>query len=491
MKLIAKRATAFAWGIVVAVAMCVGGQAASGAEATIKTEDKTPPAPRVEDVPLKESVTQYGITWTFEKPAQVGQFITGDYWVVGPVTVVSVRPAPAGGRNGSMVNPKAGPQQAYDDRLQHYKAGQLAAFPLQLAPGQSLVSTESLGKSGDSSPEAIGTWTRRNLLRTAAVLTCAREPPPADAFRPAYVGETKVIWRASQLKKELLPKLAAPAGVKLPDLKLHERYLQRIWLDTLPRWTSGAMHPVENMPDYPREMTQIVADVGLLLLLEDPDKEREPLLRLFVQMGIDYYGIAQSDNQLWQDNGGHGSGRKWPIVFAGFMLGDEKMMHVKVASAEDYQTYYGNCWTGAKVCWGGFHAFDVKQDHEEKPPSAWTADGRGKAGDPSKGSVSNAKLEAYRRSCTSHVWVGEALAVRLLGLEKAWGHPAFFDYVDRWMFEDDAEFSRTIVEACDPYFGKNIGFRQQTIKDPFVEALWTKYRPTLGPTDGWKKEHMN
>jgi hypothetical protein len=40
------------------------------------------------------SVTQYGITWTFDKPYPVGQFVTGDWWVIGPVTVVSVTPSP-------------------------------------------------------------------------------------------------------------------------------------------------------------------------------------------------------------------------------------------------------------------------------------------------------------------------------------------------------------------------------------------------------------
>ncbi|MGE9290975.1 MAG: hypothetical protein ACQKBT_08300, partial [Puniceicoccales bacterium] len=73
-------------------------------------------------------VSQYGITWTFDQEYPVGQFVSGDWWVVGPVEVVKVAPAPGpsqsdgeayaeGGygavgliddrrmRNGSMVNP--------------------------------------------------------------------------------------------------------------------------------------------------------------------------------------------------------------------------------------------------------------------------------------------------------------------------------------------------------------------------------------------------
>ena len=45
-----------------------------------------------------DTVTQYGITWTFDKKVKVGQFVNGDYYVVGPVTVTGITPGPANGR---------------------------------------------------------------------------------------------------------------------------------------------------------------------------------------------------------------------------------------------------------------------------------------------------------------------------------------------------------------------------------------------------------
>ncbi len=42
----------------------------------------------------RKEISQYGITWTFDKPAKTGQFITGDWWVIGPVTIVKISPAP-------------------------------------------------------------------------------------------------------------------------------------------------------------------------------------------------------------------------------------------------------------------------------------------------------------------------------------------------------------------------------------------------------------
>ncbi len=69
------------------------GTPPSGA-VVVYTKDNAPATPKLDALPLKESVSEYGITWTFEKPARVGQFINGDCYVVGPVTVVKIDPAP-------------------------------------------------------------------------------------------------------------------------------------------------------------------------------------------------------------------------------------------------------------------------------------------------------------------------------------------------------------------------------------------------------------
>src|SRR4030043_2201287 len=67
----------------------------------------------------KSQISQFGITWTFNKDYSVGQFANGDYWVVGPVTITSINPPStnSGGlvKNGSQVNPNpALTKQGYD-----------------------------------------------------------------------------------------------------------------------------------------------------------------------------------------------------------------------------------------------------------------------------------------------------------------------------------------------------------------------------------------
>ena len=71
--------------------------------------------------------------------------------------------------------------------------------------------------------------------------------------------------------------------------------------------------------------------------------------------------------------------------------------------------------------------------YEHMPPSQWK-DGQNTS-------------ESYRRCCTSVGWVAQALALRLMHAEPAWDHDAFFDYVDRWVYENDTAFVNTIREA--------------------------------------------
>jgi hypothetical protein len=79
--------------------------------------------------------------------------------------------------------------------------------------------------------------------------------------------------------------------------------------------------------------------------------------------------------------------------------------------------------------------------------------------------------------------------MRLMRAESSWNHDAFFDYVDRWMYEDDAVFVKTIKEATGRDHDKAWA-RQGQAWDAFVNEMWEKHRPTLpAPMDGWSRTH--
>ena len=88
--------------------------------------------------------------------------------------------------------------------------------------------------------------------------------------------------------------------------------------------------------------------------------------------------------------------------------------------------------------------------------------------------------ESYRRCCTSVAWVSQALAIRLMHAEKLWDHPAFLDYVDRWMTEDDTEALKAIREQTGQDFSADYARQRQAWFD-FDDEMWATYRPTLKP----------
>lgn len=64
----------------------------------------------------QSQISQFRITSTLDMDYVVGQFANGDYWVVGPVTIIQIKPASfeVNSRtiSGSMVNPGLKKKQA-------------------------------------------------------------------------------------------------------------------------------------------------------------------------------------------------------------------------------------------------------------------------------------------------------------------------------------------------------------------------------------------
>ena len=430
----------------------------------------------------RTSVSQYGITWTFDKPAKTGQFITGDWWVMGPVTIIKITPSPGPThsenasikknrwndtslkldttmRNGSMIVLKAGRTQGYDSRSGSFRKTDAITLPLVLAPNLSLVSSASnTTLPVDNFCKDI-MWENEKksqvVMKAAAVLTCLSEVPHSDAFRPPYVGTEKPIFRAKNINWDILPTLQAPAGAEVPSWPEFERYFQRPWLDHLMSWEQQELVPNENGPNYGREHARLVSIASLMVMLDVPVEKKKKLTIELIQRGIDLYGIAMTGG-YWNEGGGHSSGRKWPIVFASLMLKNPILLRLPSTAVfhEDTQTYYGKGWFGQDVLWQMIFHHGRRESYEEKPPEQWAK--------------WDSTSESYRLCCNAVAWVGTALAARYMKAIKPWGHDAFFDYIERWMRDDD------------PYESARGGRRrpraETTTNDPFVTAMWKAHR---------------
>ncbi len=400
-------------------------------------------------VGLARSLSQWGITWTFAEAHPVGRFCNGDWWVLGPVDVVSITPATTvvdGGRvvHGSMRNPLPAHEHGYDNTLygdtpgapqNRYRPDLNVAIgvsvlrPLRLMPGSSLVSTVS---------QMVADPVSLSQLATAAVLTVLGGEPPGDAFRPPYTGHDRTVrFTEAMLEHGALGRLAPSAGA--PGPAALAPLFERVWLDHCPGWISRFLHPVQNMKDYGRDFTADVGSAALVLNMDFPAAQKRDLLVRLVQLGIDHWGNVQH-GCTWPGEGGQGSGRKFPILFAGRLLGDAAMLGVghshpsgyfgpgdprnAAVFGEDCQTFvvaetsagvfnwgHGGYTAGHRGLpeWGNYHAQAPANDR-----AGWLAD-------------------PYRRCCTANAWVGQCLTARIMGLQAAWNHPPFFAYMDRYL----------------------------------------------------------
>jgi hypothetical protein len=381
--------------------------------------------------------------------------------------------------NGSMINPspKLGQTQAYDSaaygryaRPGNYdpsmnvarpNSDQLSkSNPLVLQPNSSLISTESTLQAGDSTK-----------LQTAAVLTVLGSPAKEGSFRPPYSGTDKTIrFNKEQLDYSLLASLKpVPGSLRLAAV---ERYFERPWIDHIPLWPATALHPVDNMPPYGREIATQIGVGALILNLNYSNIRKEKLLVRYVQLGIDLYGIVQDGGEKnWTGMGGHASGRKWPILFAGLILNDPNMKNIGRTDIPDYgpahpeyvhfgeddQTFYV---TEADVeathgsLWGPDRrdAQKIPYEQEDIGLPEW---GIVHAIGPER---SNKFWVTTYRQVSSPGWGGFVLAAHIMNAKDLWNHDALFDYKDRYM-QVETDWKQT---------------------SRFVLSMWNAYRKNYG-----------
>lgn len=476
----------------------VDGSKSAQATVTV-TVPSTPGGP---SAPVS-SITKDGVTWTFSQPTTIGQFVSGDYYVVGPVTITAIDPAPTTSSpylNGSVLNlPAANGKSGFDSRLNDgtdeswwFDASLRSYPPINLKPGDSLVSSISLAQV-HSLPEVMrATDMSASPVQTVSVLTVVSAAPSADAFRPSYCDRGQTIYHAASLQRNLLPSLAPPNPASTPTLAQFEALYRRPWIDTNAFLFDA---PAAYMPSYGQHIAFADSYASLLLMLNSPADQKINLTNYFVQYGIDLYGCLRA-GYGWPAFGGHRSGRKLPIVFAAMLLNDPTMKAFSTAYpnqfGEDMQTVYINqippagtfqqAWQGATVIYGGHYGVlkngqpvsaGLYGPYEQSQPANWQLlDGNEQLG------------EAYRRCCTSVSWVGEALAVHLLHGESVWNYPAFFDYVDRWMTEDDTQTVAEIKAQSGFDYSANWERQGQTEywlqgefpQYSFIDDMWHTYR---------------
>jgi hypothetical protein len=418
-------------------------QAAGGELATTSPQISVTATARAGTIPIE---------WTFDQPYEVGQYITGDYFVVDPgggVTVRSVSPAPTGSgstfKNGSVVN-SSSYLHGFDGRGgagATFSAAVSATFPLVLNAGDSLGSsrgvdapyTDLIGyTAGNSGVVAVG---------GLAVLTCVSTVPFADQFRPPYVGTNKPVYRESQLQTQLLPSITLAAGKpSLASLAVTADYFARPWWSLIDWWQQRPVQPADNMGTYGREIDGSIDNGAALLCLDYTLAEKRDLLIGMVQQGIELYHTTQL-GASWAADCGHNNGRLFPIIFAGLMLGNTTMRDFRTTNPSTrfgeleltrYSTAAASSNPGQSfVAYWGVEASVIGFGDASYYLRGCTPPAVGRCTVPDNEPADGCPdYHTDPGCCTSMAWTGKCIASRLMNMQTYWQHDAFFDYVDRY-----------------------------------------------------------
>jgi hypothetical protein len=224
------------------------------------------------------------------------------------------------------------------------------------------------------------------------------------------------------------------------------------------------------------------------------------LLVNFLQVGIDHFGLTQN-GMHWPPDGGHASGRKLPILFAGIVLNDSEMKNIsfmpdntgvyrcgdKICFGEDAQTFHVDPenigqyfilpFTTTSVIYGGIldspELGNYSFKHSGMPEWGIRHEENYTSGTASYLSVDRLYWDAgYRRCCNANNWAGYLLAVHVMGIRDLWNHNALFDYQDRYM---------EVTKAG----GAWPGWRASG----FSAAMWDAYREDYGCM--WKMDNSS
>ena len=402
----------------------------------------------VASVAMANSVTQHGVTFTFDKYYQVGQFANGDYWVLGPVTITAITPNWDGTQHGWEVNPviegKSGgwAGQGFTTLAQSYNSTLRPALPYT-SPGSGIVSlVKTIGGLTESS---------KSKILTAVVLTIVTAIPPdngATVFRPPYAGTSKPYYYVADLRTDLLPTYT-PMGTP-PSLSTVTKNFSMLRMDHKGGVLGRQLLPENAMNDYQPDNTIQTNEGALRLMLNDSIEAKMPALIRYVQAGIDkaYIFLGMLSGQPWPDGGGHQPGHILPIAFAATMLDMTKVKSAMESAPS-----------------GSFHATRYIRYATDSGNYLWGQSGstetaywnyvRGLGGNRSNADpyrfIDGGKCGASYQIVTSQSHKGEYLAAKLMpSLQSAWPDVDFNiakDYAVRWVNIG----TRAQPDPCAPY----------------------------------------
>ena len=439
--------------------------------------------------------TNTSITWTFQGAPTCGQFVNGDWWVIGPVSITSITPAftstgfpKISNQNGSMINPVplgSGGLQNPDNPNFRGRQGFTTSndvtnlealwYKAELNVAKSISATTTLVVPVSSS--LVSSETRAaypNPIRQIAVLTVLSEAPAQGSFRPSIYGTNKTIkWNRNNIDWSILKSLASVVGTpskatieqKLPGLPWFEWHENAVASVFIPERNAGtrifagdcgqgnSLNPNSTCTysTYGQQIASKWGDIGMWLNLNHSQSDKEYTMIQTIQAGIDIAGYLENEGKL-SANGGQRAGRKLPLVIAAAALtvGTNDTSLRNMASnpglfQEDQQTFFVCGAADSATCPPG-HTNDVGRalvsgrtyTQSQVGIADWGVTHRLNPfeDNPNFNIIpgipnTDPRQATYYRHVNWPPMGGSVLTAEIMGLKSLWNHPAIFAYGDR------------------------------------------------------------
>jgi len=385
------------------------------------------------------SITQWGITWTFDGEYEYGQFANGDYWVLGPVTITRIQPEYDGRHNGWEVNPAVGTSHGFDSGC---KNGGFNSRKVPVLPYTSRAPIESIVK-------VISSGRAQPCVKTAAVLTVVDRIPPDNGrtvFRPPYTGTIKPFYQIDDLKANLLPSYKS-VGLA-PSIAAVRDSFRYFRLEHLTSPALRDLRPSDAMENYSPKNAPGNHEAIIRMMLSDSFENKLPALIKLVQHGIDKcYAIIQGWIVASAD--GHDPGHRIIAAFAATLLDIEEAKSALVNAGkfhEDIAYVIGENTSGSDALWG-----------VRSTESQYWGYIRGLGGNRSNrdpyGYIDGGLCGEEYQLIVAQSHKGSILATHLMpSLKRAWNPDKWeitANYVDRWV----SEGTLAQPDPCAPFDG--------------------------------------
>jgi len=292
-------------------------------------------------------VSQWGITVKFADDETVGQFVNGDYYVVGQVSIVNVDPCCSSTRddeqirNGAMIDPNAGGDgsenvattaHGFDSRISGWDATLNVALP-----GDANITSENPLVIDPNASLVIGKSDSTENMTDYMILTVLDKAPAANSFRPAYAEhpDKTIQYTIADVNYDALADLD-PCGTE-PSWDDANSWFQypNICISTSNPGAAiaGDRHSVHD--DFAWRLYKVLLKCNS----DYTDAQKRDALIHVCQNGIDIWGIMNENaggrGQFFQF-GAFNLGKKLCVIATAQILGDTTMMNTIQTKMGEY-----------------------------------------------------------------------------------------------------------------------------------------------------------